>query len=55
MADVVQSGVDMYTVDCRPLALGKPVKRDLAHDLFERARNAVSPQERRRRRYMPRD
>jgi len=51
--DVLQSGVNMYTVDCRPQNLGRAGTRDLAHDLFERARKAMSPQERRRRRYLP--
>ena len=48
--EVFQSGVNTYTVDCRPQSLGRAVTRDLAHDLFERARKAMSPQKRRRRR-----
>jgi hypothetical protein len=51
--DVFQSGVSTYTVDCRPQSLGRAVVSDLAHDLLERARRAISPQERRRRQYLP--
>ena len=53
VADVVQSGVSMYTVDCRTQNPGPAVTRDLARDLFDGARKTVRRRERRRREYLP--
>jgi hypothetical protein len=51
--EVLQSGVGMYTVHCGQRHPGLASARHLATDLLDRARKAVSVQERRRRRYFP--
>jgi hypothetical protein len=51
--EVLQSGVGMYTVHCGPRHPGLGTARHLATDLLDRARKAVSLQQRRRRRYIP--
>jgi hypothetical protein len=43
VAEVLQSGIDLYTVTCAPRAHGLGVMPDLAMDLFLRAREAASP------------
>ena len=53
IADVLQSGVRTYTVVCEPTARGLGVVPELASELLDRARKAISVTERRRRRYTP--
>jgi hypothetical protein len=43
IAEVLQSGIDLYTVRCAPRAHGLGVMPDLARDLLLRARQAASP------------
>lgn len=51
VAEVLQSGRNVYTVHCEPTR--RSDVRSLATDLLDRARKAASPTERRRRHYLP--
>lgn len=51
--EVVRSGVGTYTVHCGPRHPGLAGARDLATDLLDKAKRAMSLEERRRRRYIP--
>jgi hypothetical protein len=51
VADVLQSGMNVYTVVCEP-ARARDVRR-LAGDLLDRARRTTSSTERRLRRHLP--
>ncbi len=46
--EVLQSGTDVYTVRCGPRSHGVTGAQDLAADLLDRARQALSPGDRRR-------
>jgi hypothetical protein len=49
VAEVLQSGREIYTVVCEPLPAGLAAVPDLAADLLERARRAIALTGRRRR------
>jgi hypothetical protein len=53
VADVMQSGVDTYTIVCASPTRGIAAMPDLAVDLLDRVRKAISPTERRRRNFLP--
>jgi hypothetical protein len=51
VAEVLQSGVNVYTVVCEPARIRDV--RSMAVDLLHRARRTTSSTERQRRRYLP--
>jgi hypothetical protein len=53
VAEVVRSGIHTYTVVCEQPTHRLANVTDLAGDLLERARKAISPTERKRKRLYP--
>ena len=53
VAEVLRSGIDVYTVTCQAPAHGLGAVSELATDLLDRTRKAISSTERKRKRSYP--